>query len=83
MLQYKHIQKYACDLSLVLTLKRNESFPCEIILRSTGSVSHLIPKEVFPFLRSGSRFEAKRGVEFCHSTSNASRIPRKVGNGVS
>ena len=30
-------------------------------------------KFIFPFLRSG--VEAKRGVEFCHSTGNASRIP--------
>ena len=27
--------------------------------------------------------EAKRGVEFCHSTRNTSRIRQKVGNGVS
>ena len=32
-------------------------------------------------LRSGVK--AKRGVEFCHSTRNASRTRRKVGNGVS
>ena len=38
-------------------------------------------KFIFPFLRSG--VEAKRGVEFCHSTRNASRIRQKVGNGVS
>ena len=37
--------------------------------------------EIFPFLRSG--VEVKRGVEFCHSTRNASRIRQKVGNGVS
>ena len=36
---------------------------------------------IFPFLRSG--VEAKRGVEFRHSTRNASRTQRKVGNGVS
>ena len=29
-------------------------------------------KFIFPFLRSG--VEAKRGVEFCRSTRNASRI---------
>ena len=29
-------------------------------------------KFIFPFLRSG--VETKRGVEFCHSTRNASRI---------
>ena len=38
-------------------------------------------KFIFPFLRSG--LEAKRGVEFCHSTRNASKIRQKVGNGVS
>ena len=38
-------------------------------------------KFIFPFLRSG--IEAKRGVEFCHLTRNASRIRQKVGNGVS
>ena len=38
-------------------------------------------KFIFPFLRFG--VEAKRGVEFCHSTRNASRIRQNVGNGVS
>ena len=38
-------------------------------------------KFYFHFLRSG--VEAKRGVEFRHSTCNASRFWRKVGNGVS
>ena len=38
-------------------------------------------KFIFPFLRSG--VEAKCGVEFCHSTRNASRIWQKVGNRVS
>ena len=36
-------------------------------------------KFIFPFLRSG--VEAKRGVEYSHSTRNASRIRQKVGNG--
>ena len=36
---------------------------------------------IFLFLRPG--VEAKRGVEFNHSTRNASRTRRKVGNGVS
>ena len=36
---------------------------------------------IFLFLRSD--VEAKRGVEFCHSARNSSRIRRKVGNGVS
>ena len=35
------------------------------------------PFEVFSFLRSG--IEAKRGIEFRHSTRNASRIRRKRG----
>ena len=34
-------------------------------------------KFIFSFLRSG--VEAKRGVEFCHSTRNASRIRQEVG----
>ena len=38
-------------------------------------------KFIFPFLRSG--VDAKRGVEFCHSTRNASIIWQKVGNEVS
>ena len=38
-------------------------------------------KFIFPFLCSGGG--DKRGVEFCHSTRNASRIRQKVGNGVS
>ena len=38
-------------------------------------------KFIFPFLRSG--VEAKRDVEFGHSTRNTSRIRQKVGNGMS
>ena len=37
-------------------------------------------KFIFPYLRTG--VEAKRGVEFCHSIRNASRVRQKVGNGV-
>ena len=37
-------------------------------------------KFIFPFLRSGA--EVKRGDEFHHSTRNASRTRRKIGNGV-
>ena len=36
---------------------------------------------IFPFLCSGVK--KKRGVEFCHSTRNASRIEQKMGNTVS
>ena len=36
---------------------------------------------VFSFLRSG--VEDKRGVEFCHSTRNPSRIRQKMGNRMS
>ena len=36
---------------------------------------------IFSFLRPG--VEAKRSLEFRHSTRNASRTRRKVGNGVS
>ena len=35
-------------------------------------------KFIFPFPRSG--VVAKRGIMFCHSTSNASKIRQKVGN---
>ena len=35
---------------------------------------------IFPFLRSG--VQAKPGVDFRHSTRNASRTWRKVGSGV-
>ena len=38
-------------------------------------------KFIFPFLRSG--VVAKRGVEFCHLTRNATGMRQKVGNGVS
>ena len=38
-------------------------------------------KFIFPFLRSGVK--NKRSVEFCHSIRNASRIWKKVKNGVS
>ena len=43
-------------------------------------MKHLL-KFIILFLCSG--VEAKRGVESCHSTHNASRIWQKVGNGVS
>ena len=36
---------------------------------------------IFSFFRSGG--EAKRGIEFRHSTGNTYRTQRKVGNGVS
>ena len=37
-------------------------------------------KFIFSFLRSG--VEAKRGVEILQSTRDASRIQRKMGNGI-
>ena len=51
-----------------------------------GSIHRLedikyLRKFIFPFLRSG--VEVKRGVRFCHTTRNASRIRQKMGNGVS
>ena len=50
-----------------------------------GSIStrgnEILIKFIFPLLQFG--VDAKQGVEFCHSTSNASRIRRKVGNEVS
>ena len=41
-------------------------------VRSPLEVMKFLLKFIFPFLRSG--VEAKGGVEFCHSTRNASRI---------
>ena len=48
--------------------------------RSIAEMKYLFTL-MFSFLRSG--VEAKSGVEFRHSTRNASRSRRKVGNGVS
>ena len=42
-----------------------------------GEMKYLL-EFIFPFLRSG--VEAKRGVDFCHLTRNASRIRQKMGN---
>ena len=50
-------------------------------VRSSLEETKYLFKFIFPFLRSG--VEAKRGVEFCHSTRNPYRIRRKVGIGVS
>ena len=50
-------------------------------VRSPPEEMKYLLKFIFPNLRSG--VEAKRGIEFCHSTRNASRIRQKVGNGVS
>ena len=49
-------------------------------VRSPLEEMKYVLKYIFPFLCSG--VEAKRGVEFCHSTRKASRIHQKVGNGV-
>ena len=50
-------------------------------VRSSLEEMKYLPKFIFPLIRPG--VEAKRGVEYCHSTRNASRIRQKVGNGVS
>ena len=50
-------------------------------VRSPLEEMKYLRKFISPFLRSG--VEAKSGVEFCHSTCNATRIRQKVGNGVS
>ena len=50
-------------------------------VRSPPEEMEYLLKFIFPFLRSG--VEVKRGVEFCHSTRNASRIRQRVGNRVS
>ena len=50
-------------------------------IRSPLEEMKYLLKFIFPFLGSG--VEVKRGVEFCHSTRNASRFRQKVGNGVS
>ena len=47
-------------------------------VRSTLEEIKYLLKFIFPFLRSG--VEAKRGVEFCHSTRNFPKIRQKVGN---
>ena len=52
-----------------------------LLVKSPLEEMNYLFKFIFPFLRSG--VEVKRGVEFCHSTRNASRIWQKVGNGVS
>ena len=51
-----------------------------LLLRSPLEEMKYLLKFIFPFLRSG--VEDTRGVEFCHSTRNASRTRGKVGNGV-
>ena len=50
-------------------------------VRSSLEEMKYLLKFIFTFLRSGVGVE--RGVEFCHSTRNASRIWQKVWNGVS
>ena len=50
-------------------------------VRSPLKEMKYLHKCIFTSLRSG--VEAKRGVEFCHVTCNASRIRQKVGNGMS
>ena len=47
-------------------------------VRPPLEVMKYLLKFIFLLLRSG--VEAKRGVEFRHSTRNASRIRQKVGN---
>ena len=46
-------------------------------VRSSLEEMKYLLKFIFPFLRSG--VEDKLGVEFCHSTRNASRFGRKWG----
>ena len=48
-------------------------------VRSSLEDMKYLPKFIFPFRRSG--VQVKRGVEFCHSTRNASRIWQEVRNG--
>ena len=50
-------------------------------VRSPLEEMKFLLKFIFPFLRSG--IEAKRGVDFYHSTRNTSRNWQKVENGVS
>ena len=51
-----------------------------LLVRSPLEEMKYFLKYILPFLRSG--VEVKRGVEFCHSTRNASKIRQKVGSGV-
>ena len=64
---------------------KNKMYAIEAVVaqRNKGPLEEIkyLLKFIFPFLRSGVK--AKRGVEFCHSIRNASRIRQKVGNGVS
>ena len=52
-----------------------------LCVRSPLEEMKYLLKFILPFLRSA--VEAKRGVEFCHSTRNTSRMWQKVGNGLS
>ena len=78
------------DIFLIMTSASRGAAAQSVTVKPTGCgfgfVSPLeemkyLLKFIFPFLRSS--VEAKRGVEFCHLTRNASRMWQKVGNGVS
>ena len=73
-------------LTMLYIINEASSTKCDcktdwLWIRSPLEEMKYLLKFIFPFLRSG--VEAKRGVEFCHSTRNASRIRQKVGSGVS
>ena len=74
MIQYLNIL-----FSLFCCIEASRSAKAQsMTVKSTGCGFHPHSRNIF--LRSG--VEAKRGVEFRHSTRNASRIRRKVGNDV-
>ena len=68
------VHKYFILVIVITTLKKSS--------RGAGALEKIkyLFTFIFSFLRSG--VEAKRGVEFRHSTRNASRTRLKVGNGV-
>ena len=70
--------------SFVETSRGGTKSDCKIDwlwVRSPLEEMKYLLKFIFTFLRSG--VEAKRGIELCHLTRNASRMRQKVGNGVS
>ena len=78
------IIKISCDNQTGRSWRSGTRCDCKtdwLWVRSPLEEMKYLLKFIFPFLRSG--VEVKRGVEFCHSTRNASRIRQKVGNGVS
>ena len=81
MLFYLHVDGNAFYNMTTRTIHRCDCKTDWLWVRSPLEEMKYLLKVIFPFLRSG--VEVTRGVEYCHSTRNASRIQQKVGNGVS